>query len=571
MRAISFFTCCLIVLSMTVELAMGIKLSFEWEVTKMLWSPDGVSGSLLAINGQFPGPTINASTGDNIVVKLTNGLESEGLTIHWHGIRQLGTPWADGASNISQCPIESGNTYTYNFIVDKAGTYFYHGHYQMIRTGGLYGMLIVNDVDEKTKIKQNYDGELSLLLSDWWHTSYKKQEVDLASKPMIWVGEPPSLLINGRGQYNCSLAASVSKSSTIKPQCNFSGNEQYAPDILYVEPNKTYRLRIASSTSLASLSFAVGNHKLRVVEADGNLVEHFDVDSLYIYPGQTYSVLLNTNQSPNTSHWVSVDVIGRNPNTTQGLTVLTYYDNSTSIYDHLPTSPPPVPPVWNDTVSSKSFANKIFALEGSPTPPPNSDKIIQLLNTQNLIDGYTKWAINDRSLVLPSTPYLASIKYNKTNVIESPPESFNTSIDITIPPVNPNVSYTSGAYKLSYNETVDIILQNANALKANVSEVHPWHLHGHDFWVLGYGQGMFNYEKDKASLNLNNPPYRHTVALFPNGWTALRFVADNPGAWAFHCHIEPHTEMGMGVVFLEGVDKIGDNIPGDGLQCAPKG
>ncbi|GFQ08644.1 l-ascorbate oxidase [Phtheirospermum japonicum] len=72
------------------------------------------------------------------------------------------------------------------------------------------------------------------------------------------------------------------------------------------------------------------------------------------------------------------------------------------------------------------------------------------------------------------------------------------------------------------------------------------------------------------NLNLHNPPLRHTEVIFPYGWTALRFVADNPGVWAFHCHIEPHMEMGMGVVFAEGVDKIG-NVPDEGLRCGLKG
>lgn len=66
-----------------------------------------------------------------------------------------------------------------------------------------------------------------------------------------------SLLINGRGQYNCSLAASFS-TSLPSTQCNLRGGEQYAPQILKVHPNKTYRLRLASSTSLASLNLAIG-------------------------------------------------------------------------------------------------------------------------------------------------------------------------------------------------------------------------------------------------------------------------------------------------------------------------
>ena len=98
----------------------------------------------------------------------------------------------------------------------------------------------------------------------------------------------------------------------------------------------------------------------------------------------------------------------------------------------------------------------------------------------------------------------------------------------------------------------------------------PWHLHGHDFWVLGYGDGKFSADKDEKKLNLKNPPLRNSAIIFPYGWTALRFVADNPGVWAFHCHIEPHLHMGMGVVFAEGVDRL-STIPNEGLTCGLTG
>ncbi|CAA0833517.1 Plant L-ascorbate oxidase, partial [Striga hermonthica] len=69
------------------------------------------------------------------------------------------------------------------------GTYFYHGHYGMQRSAGLYGMLIVDVAQEEKEILQ-YDGEFHVLLSDWWHKSTHEQEVDLSSRPMLWIGEP---------------------------------------------------------------------------------------------------------------------------------------------------------------------------------------------------------------------------------------------------------------------------------------------------------------------------------------------------------------------------------------------
>lgn len=60
---------------------------------------------IFAVNGQTPGPTIEAMEGDTIHVNVTNSQESHSVTIHWHGIHQRGTPYSDGASQITQCAL----------------------------------------------------------------------------------------------------------------------------------------------------------------------------------------------------------------------------------------------------------------------------------------------------------------------------------------------------------------------------------------------------------------------------------------------------------------------------------
>ncbi|KAG6492416.1 L-ascorbate oxidase-like [Zingiber officinale] len=535
---------------------------FEWEVGYVYASPDCEEKLVMAINGQFPGPTIRAKAGDTIHLKLKNTLDTEGVVIHWHGIRQQGTPWADGTASISQCAINPEETFNYTFEVDKAGTYFYHGHYGMQRAAGLYGSLIV-DVADGEEEPFHYNGEFNLLLSDWYHKSIYDQMVGLSSRPMKWIGEPQSLLINGRGQYNCSLAAHLIQGSST---CKLT--KDCEPVVLQVLPNKTYRLRIASTTSLASLNLAIGNHKMTVVEADGNYVEPFSVDDMDIYSGESYSVLITTDQNPSSNYWLSVGVRGRKPNTQPALAIINYLPNSPS---KLPESSPPVTPVWNDYAHSKSFTYKILAKEGTPRPPQKHNKRIALLNTQNKLDGYTKWAINNVSLALPTTPYLGAMKFQIKHAFDPqpPPENFSSDYDVMKPAKNPNTTQSTNAYVFQLNSTVDVILQNANAIAENVSEIHPWHLHGHDFWVLGYGDGRFQ-EKDVSTFNLKNPPLRNTVVIFPYGWTALRFVTDNPGVWAFHCHIEPHLHMGMGVIFAEGIEYVG-KIPRDAITCGLTG
>ncbi|RWW60731.1 hypothetical protein BHE74_00032250 [Ensete ventricosum] len=294
------------------------------------------------------------------------------------------------------------------------------------------------------------------------------------------------------------------------------------------------------------------------------------VGDIDIYSGESYSVLVTTDQNPSSNYWLSIGVRGRKPKTSPALAIVNYRPNSPS---KLPESSPPVVPEWSDYNHSKSLSYRILARRGATKPPPQSaDRRIVLLNTQNTVDGYTKWSINNISLALPPTPYLGSMRYRLKNAFDGgmPPENFPSNYDVMRPPKNPNSTQSSNAYVIRFNSTVDVILQNANALAVNVSEIHPWHLHGHDFWVLGYGDGRFDEEEDVARFNLKNPPLRNTVVIFPYGWTAIRFVADNPGVWAFHCHIEPHLHMGMGVIFAEGVEHVG-RIPKEALTCGMTG
>ena len=96
-------------------------------------------------------------------------------------------------------------------------------------------------------------------------------------------------------------------------------------------------------------------------------------------------------------------------------------------------------------------------------------------------------------------------------------------------------------------------------LFVNESDTHPWRLRGHDFWVLGYGEGKFDIDNDTSKFIWWLRLWKHSAgsSLVRFGWTVLPFQADNPRAWAFHCHIEAHFYLGMGVVFAEELRGLG--------------
>ncbi|KAI5406512.1 hypothetical protein KIW84_053014 [Lathyrus oleraceus] len=205
------------------------------------------------------------------------------------------------------------------------------------------------------------------------------------------------------------------------------------------------RVIILSSNNITPHFLFLQNHKLIVVEADGNYVHPFAVDDIDIYSGETYSVLLTTDQDPNKSYWLSIGVRGRKPNTSQALTFLNYKTISASVF---PTSPPPVTPLWNDFNRSKAFTKQIISKMGTPQPPKYSNQKILLLNTQNLIGNFTKWAINNVSLTLPVTPYIGSLKFKLKNTFDRkpPPRTYPIDYDIFKNPVNPNTTTGNGVY-----------------------------------------------------------------------------------------------------------------------------
>jgi iron transport multicopper oxidase len=76
-----------------------------------------ISSPVIAINGQWPSPTIRGNVQDTIVVNVNNKLGNESLTIHWHGLFQTGNNANDGTPMVAQCPIIPGTSYTYTFKV----------------------------------------------------------------------------------------------------------------------------------------------------------------------------------------------------------------------------------------------------------------------------------------------------------------------------------------------------------------------------------------------------------------------------------------------------------------------
>ena len=74
----------------------------------------------------------------------------------------------DGPAFITQDPIRTGDSYSYEFTADQAGTFFYHSHDHPDRQQalGLYGAFII-DPREPENVESKADLEYVIQLQEW--------------------------------------------------------------------------------------------------------------------------------------------------------------------------------------------------------------------------------------------------------------------------------------------------------------------------------------------------------------------------------------------------------------------
>lgn len=137
-------------------------------------------------------------------------------------------------------------------------------------------------------------------------------------------------------------------------------------------------------------------------------------------------------------------------------------------------------------------------------------------------------SVNNITFVMPKTALLEAHFFNikgvyTTDFPGNPPTPYNYT---GTPP--PSMATTTGTkvYRLPYNATVQVVLQDTGIVAA---ENHPIHLHGFNFFIVGKGLGNFNSNTDPKNFNLVDPVERNTMSVPSGGWVAIRFIADNPG------------------------------------------
>ncbi|XP_061374195.1 laccase-4-like [Gastrolobium bilobum] len=497
------------------------------------------SKPIVTVNGKFPGPILYAREDDTVLVKVRN-LVKLNVTIHWHGVRQLRNGWADGPAYITQCPIQPGHTYVYNFtITGQRGTLLWHAHVNWLRST-VHGALVILPKHGVPYPFPKPDHELVVILGEWW-----KSDTEAVINEAL----------------NSGLAPNVSDAHTINGLPGTVSVDNCSTQDVYklsVESGKTYLLRIINAALNEELFFKIAGHKFTVVEVDASYVKPFKTDTIVIAPGQTTNALLTADKksgkylvlaSPFMDAPVAVD------NLTATATL--HYTGTLASTPTVLTTPPlknATQVANNFTTSLKSLNSKIYpanvpltldhslfftvGLGINPCPSciaGNGSKVVA--------------SVNNVTFVMPTIALLQAQYFNikgvfTTDFPANPPQVFNYSGN---PPANLQTTNGTKLYRLSFNSTVQIVLQDTGFISP---ESHPVHLHGFNFFAVGTGIGNYNPKKDPNNFNLVDPVERNTIGVPTGGWTAIRFRADNPGVWFLHCHFEVHTTWGLKMAFL---------------------
>ncbi|WP_328224339.1 multicopper oxidase family protein [Streptomyces sp. NBC_00104] len=452
----------------------------------------GIRARTWAFDGRAPGKEVRLSAGDTLAAELTNQLPGRTATsIHWHGIALRND--MDGVPPATQTAVRPGSSFTYRFIADTPGTYFFHPHVGVQLDRGLYAPLIVEDPREPLA----YDDEWVVVLDDWVDgvTGTPDEvfaELGQGMGGMDMGGDSGSGMeghdMHGTGTTSDGASPSASASSggmssrfmlmgaesdllggdagDVKyPHHLVNGRVPAAPDVYTGKPGRRVRLRIINAGADTAYRVALGGHRMTITHTDGFPVRHQRADALLIGMGERYDVLVTLGDG--VFPLVAL-AEGKNAN---GLALVRTGSGSAP-------SATVRPKELSGTVMT---ASRLRAADDVRLKSARTDVTHQVRLTGGMM--HYNWAIN-------GTPF-----------------------DMADP----------NAHALLVEEGLRVRLDFVN----ETTMWHPMHLHGHTY-QLGAGG-----------------PRKDTAIVLPKKRLSVFFDADNPGQWMLHCHNAYHGEAGM--------------------------
>ncbi|XP_061171405.1 uncharacterized protein LOC133180951 [Saccostrea echinata] len=568
---------------------------------------DGYRSRLvIAINDKFPGPTIEAFEGQKLIIHVRNLMHTDSTTVHWHGMHQRGTPHADGVAFISQCPILPGHTFTHTFTASPHGSSFYHAHIGDQRSMGLYGGLIIYP---RHKFYPQPQIGFTVLLQDWNHndepeTLYQRmlngvynfndmsptlvnttQSVDGANFSRYHFH---SGLINGKGRF------------WSRPPNSYLQQNGAPLEVFKVKPQQTYRFRVISAATLYPFRVFVQDHpELTVVASDGFEIvrgtgkdsQAIVVESFIIHPGERYDFFLYTGKTVKSYLLVaeSIEVIPSNVYEYHAAEAIIQYEGSSTSYitsrasnqNHCTSMKPCITFNCPYKYYPSSQNRQCLSYDEANSNELNSTSEEVAIVSKTLFfnfafpgePGNTPGSVNGHAFVSPLAPILTETSSQLRTICDTSLCRFDSICACTY------------SVDLEFGKVYQFVLTNIGSGRG---WSHPVHLHGHYFFVYKMGFGEYNQNTAKfvsetediecQRTNTTNycnsakwrnetwnsyipgsktsyPPEKDTIIIPTGGYVVIRFKANNPGAWFFHCHIDLHNTNGMGMVLLESPSK----------------
>ncbi|KAK3775407.1 hypothetical protein RRG08_013252 [Elysia crispata] len=530
---------------------------------------DGVERGIISVNRILPGPAIEVCEGDMIEVKVKNELSNaEGTSIHWHGLLQKGTPHMDGVSLLTQCPISARSSFTYRFKALDPGTHYWHGHTGMQRADGLFGAIVVRQPPNRDPHYALYDHDLSehvIIVNDWLNRMTLAQY--LAHHHNDGDNMPSLMLINGMGAYE---EFKDGNTTYYTPRASFT-----------VQGGKKYRFRVISNAVFeCPIQISVDGHTLTVIASDGGPIEPFTADSFHILSGERYDFILYADKTTTLrNYWIRA----------RGM-VLCGFKKAHQVavlhYAGAPDVDPPEPTDWDSSIRGGILLN--------PWNGPSSDNEVEITRMRAELP-------DENDGVLTSVPdkkfYMGmlfnrvdSLKYNNPDLyplsvvvskkrILSPQINFISSKLPASPPLSQYNDIPKSQYCNEFTVQTDCSKEWCSCThKVDVSlgdlvelvvidqglpweNSHPIHIHGFKFRAVAMGkmgtstsfQAVKELDKQgNITRSTVRAPYKDSITVPDGGYVVLRFRADNPGMWLLHCHVQSHSDIGMGVIIQVG-------------------
>lgn len=500
-------------------------------VAHRMMTIDGRPAHAIGINGTVPAPLIRLRQGQDVRLAVTNDLDEE-TSIHWHGL--LVPFQMDGVPGISFPGIPARTTFTYEFPIAQAGTYWYHSHSGLQEQMGHYGPIVIDPAGPDPIAS---DREHVIVLSD--HSPVHPHEIFRRLKLQggtfnYWKQTLASLgagrdqplkerLDWGRMRMDPTDIADVT-GATYSFLVNGHGPEDNWTALF--RPGERVRLRFVNASAMTIFNVRIPGLPLTIVQADGQDVRPVTVDEFQIANAETYDVIVTP---PDDRAYTLVgEALDRS-----GMARATLAPRAGMIAALPPLRSRPLATMTDmgmgdmagmaGMTMNRSMRDFSAAPDLKPTPaiqtvaPMPTDRTGE--PPQGLADaGHTVLVYRDL-IALARNPDVRAPSRQLRIHLTGNMERYMWAFDgVKLNEVKAPIPFRQG-------ERVRITLVNDTMM------AHPIHLHGH-FFELVTGHG-------------DHAPRKHTVNVAPGGTVTFDLTADAPGDWAFHCHMLYHMHAGM--------------------------